>query len=65
MRKPQSTPPETRRAYRVNDFCALYGLGRSSVYALMAKGKLRTVRIGGRRLIPADEAEALLRVETE
>jgi excisionase family DNA binding protein len=51
------------RAYRVQDFCKYYGLSRSTVYLLMAKGKLRSVRVAGRRLIPADAAEALIRQE--
>ena len=49
-----------RRALRVADFCAAYGLSRSTVYKLMKAGKLYTVLVGGRRLIPADAAEALL-----
>ena len=52
--------PEERRAYRVQDFCKIYGLSRSTVYKMMAAGTLRTVYVGGRRLIPADAAEALL-----
>jgi excisionase family DNA binding protein len=48
------------RAFRIKDFCALYSVSRSSAYKLMAEGKLRTVRVGGRRLIPKDSAEALL-----
>jgi excisionase family DNA binding protein len=51
---------DQRRAFRVNDFCALYSISRSSAYKLMADGKLRTVRVGGRRLIPKESAEALL-----
>jgi excisionase family DNA binding protein len=51
---------DERRAFRVNDFCALYSISRSSAYKLMAEGKLRTVRVGGRRLIPKESAEALL-----
>jgi excisionase family DNA binding protein len=49
-----------RRAYRVKDFCATHGVSRSSVYKLMKAGKLRTVLVGGRRLIPKDAADALL-----
>jgi excisionase family DNA binding protein len=49
------------RAYRVNDFINAFGLGRTSVYKLIKEGKLRTVMIGGRRLIPADEAEMLIK----
>ncbi len=48
------------RAYTVQHFCKAFGLSRSTVYNLMADGRLRTVRIAGRRLIPADAAEALL-----
>jgi excisionase family DNA binding protein len=50
-----------RRAYRINDFCKTFGLGRTSVYKLIREGKLPSVLVGGRRLIPSDRAEALLR----
>jgi excisionase family DNA binding protein len=49
-----------KRAYRVNDFCAAHGVSRSTVYKMMKAGTLRTVLVGGRRLIPKDAAEALL-----
>jgi excisionase family DNA binding protein len=49
-----------RRALRVNEFCQLYGLSRATAYKLMAAGKLRTVLVGGRRLVPVDAAEALI-----
>jgi len=48
-------------AYRVNDFCEIFGIGRSSVYKLINDGSLPSVVIAGRRLIPRDAAEALLR----
>jgi excisionase family DNA binding protein len=57
----QTSPPSDPRAYRVNDFCRLYGIGRSGVYKLLKEGKLPSVVIAGRRLIPRDAAEALLR----
>lgn len=53
----QPIPP---RAYSVKDFCKAFGLSRSTVYNLMADGRLRTVKVAGRRLIPADAGEALL-----
>jgi len=56
---PENKPVE-RRAYRVSEFCAAYGVSRSTVYKLQAEGKLRTVLIAGRRLIPVEAAEALL-----
>jgi predicted DNA-binding transcriptional regulator AlpA len=55
-----NSAPE-RRALRVNEFCAAYGLSRSTAYKLMKTGKLRTVLIGGRRVVPVDAAEALLK----
>lgn len=57
------TFPDLPRAYGVRDFCRAYGVSRSTVYNLMADGRLRTVKIAGRRLIPAAAAEALLQPE--
>jgi excisionase family DNA binding protein len=33
------------------------GISRSSGYALLDSGEVRSVRIGGRRLIPIEEAD--------
>jgi excisionase family DNA binding protein len=49
-----------RRALRINDAAAAYGLGRSTLYKLMSQGKLATVKIGGRRLVPREVMEAFL-----
>jgi excisionase family DNA binding protein len=49
-----------RRAFRVKEFCALYSVSRSTAYKLMAEGKLRSIRVGGSRLISKEAAEALL-----
>ncbi len=57
----QTNKSVEKRAFQVNEFASAYGLSRSTIYLLMKSGKLRTVRIGGRRLIPRDAAEALLR----
>jgi excisionase family DNA binding protein len=51
---------DEKRALRVKDASALYGLSRSTLYVLMDAGKLRSVKIGGRRLIPRDALESLL-----
>ena len=48
-------------AYRVKAFCACLGLGRTKFYELVRDGKIKTVVIGGRRLVPADEARHLVR----
>jgi excisionase family DNA binding protein len=49
-----------RRAFRINEAAVVYRLSRSTIYNLIAAGKLRAVKIGGRRLIPRDAMEALL-----
>ena len=57
---PARTPPSPQpRAYRVNDFCAAYGIGRTTLYKLLKDGDLTSVSIGGRTLILADAAEKL------
>jgi excisionase family DNA binding protein len=53
--------PIKRRALRINDAAAAYGVGRSTLYKLMSQGKLATVKVAGRRLVPCDNMEALLR----
>jgi excisionase family DNA binding protein len=60
MRNSNITPDE-RRALRINEAVAAYRIGRSTIYKLMAEGKLGTVKIGKRRLIPRDNMETLLR----
>jgi excisionase family DNA binding protein len=49
-----------RLSLRVNEAAAVTGLSRSTLYVLMRKGALRSVRVAGRRLIPRDALEALL-----
>jgi excisionase family DNA binding protein len=40
-------------AYRVDDACRVFGLGRTRIYALIAEGKLDARACGGRTLITA------------
>ena len=49
-----------KRAFRIGEFCAIYRIGRTKTYDLIKSGKLRSVLIGGIRLVPRDAAEALL-----
>jgi excisionase family DNA binding protein len=49
------------RAVKPREACRLYSMGRTKLYALMKSGKLRTVKIGGTRLVPIEELEALLK----
>ncbi len=48
-----------RIALRIRDASIVSGLSRSTLYELLKAGKLRAVKIGGRRLILRDSLEAL------
>jgi excisionase family DNA binding protein len=54
------TDQRTPLAYSINEAVALLPIGRSSLYNLIGSGELRTVKLGGRRVIPAGELVALL-----
>jgi excisionase family DNA binding protein len=60
--KTQRGPPAVgvALAYRINDAAAVTGLSRSKLYELIAEGRLRSIKVAGRRLIPRDALEALL-----
>ncbi len=58
---PPPEPAALPRAFTVTDFCRNYSISRSGLYNLIKAGTLPTVKIAGRRLIPTDAAEALLR----
>lgn len=45
---------------RINEAAAVSGLSRSTLYQLLKAGKLRAVKVGGRRLILRESLEALL-----
>jgi excisionase family DNA binding protein len=53
-------PPLPPLAYQVNEFCRRIGIGRTTLYAMMKDGQIKTVLIGGRRVVPATEADRLL-----
>ncbi|WP_405740424.1 helix-turn-helix domain-containing protein [Streptomyces sp. NBC_01525] len=63
-----ATAPTQPRLYKVEDAARLCGLGRSMAYEEIRLGRLRTVRVGRRRLIPLqyiDEYVALLMQESD
>ncbi len=45
---------------RINDAAKALGIGRSSIYRLINQGKLRTVKIAGRTLVPATEVHRIV-----
>lgn len=48
-------------AYSIREACAASSLGRTTIYAHIAAGRLRVVRVGGRTLIPAEELQAFVK----
>lgn len=58
MQSIKHDPPKL--CYSVKEACKATSWGRTTLYNHMATGRLRTVRIGGRRLIPAEALHALI-----
>jgi excisionase family DNA binding protein len=58
--RPPPLPSDIALAYGVNDAAKVTGLSRSSIYNLIGEGRLRSVLVAGRRLIPADALHDLL-----
>lgn len=48
------------RAVSVTDAAAMTSLSRSSIYELMTDGKLRSAKVGKRRLVLVESIDALL-----
>jgi excisionase family DNA binding protein len=55
---PQQPQPE-KFGYRVNEAAHFLGVSRSTVYELIADGTLPDLKIGGRRILPADALKKL------
>lgn len=51
--------PSIRAAYTIEEFCEAYRIHRETVRRMINSGKLKTFKIGRRRLIPVEAAEAL------
>ena len=50
-------------AYSIKEACQASSLGKTTIYAHIAAGHLKAVRIGGRTVIPADNLHALINGE--
>ncbi len=60
-------PPQAPRLLRLSEVAKVLGVSAGRVRELVARGELRSVRLGeqGWHRIPADELERLIRGETE
>lgn len=47
-------------AYSIREAVTATGCSRSWLYAMIAKNKLRSTRVAGRRIIPAEALHALI-----
>jgi excisionase family DNA binding protein len=47
-------------AYRIPDAVRISGIGRTTLYKLIADNKLRSTRVLGRRLVRRDDLEKLI-----
>ena len=58
---PRYQPPKYLMSIR--EAAEALGVGRSTAYGLMAQGKLATIQIGRRRLIPTESVLAIVKGE--
>lgn len=58
MQTEQHGPPKI--AYSIKEACKASSLGRTTIYAHIAAGRLIARRIGGRTIIPAASLHALI-----
>lgn len=56
---PRELPPE-KLAFTLKEASAALGIGKTTLYAAMADGRLAAVKLGNRTLIPADALHAWL-----
>lgn len=56
----KETEKQARRALSINEAAQVRGLSRATVYRLLKDGKLTTVKIGSRRVVPVGAIDALL-----
>jgi excisionase family DNA binding protein len=57
--------PDQDRGYSMEDAARLMGIGRSTVYELLASGRLESIKIGRRRIIPGLAIRAFMVAELE
>jgi excisionase family DNA binding protein len=56
----QNIPDTGRRAHTIPETCALTGIGRDTIYALIRSGKLTARKLGRRTLITDDDLRQFL-----
>ncbi len=49
-----------RRGYNVSEGARIIGVGRTTMHKMIREGRIRTVKIGARTIIPKSEIDRLL-----
>lgn len=52
---------EGRRAFGLGEFALMFSISRDTAKRLASAGTLRTIKVGGRRLVPVSEIERIER----
>ncbi|EKS32671.1 helix-turn-helix domain-containing protein [Afipia clevelandensis] len=52
-----TTPPLQKKAYRISEFCKVFGVSRSHVYNEIKAGRLKSRKKRGCRLIGVHDAD--------
>lgn len=55
---PIGSTPIKKILYSVEDTAAALSMGRTTIFALIVEGQIKSVKIGKRRLVAASEIEA-------
>lgn len=58
--EPHALNTDDRLTVSVSESCRLLGVGRTTVYELIAEGRIKTTRIGTRRLVLVDSLRELV-----
>jgi len=59
--QPQTNAPHNGKlSYSIKEFAKLNGLARGTVYSEINAGRLKTIKVGRRRLIPVEAAKEWL-----
>jgi len=52
--------PPAKAAYSIAELCKILGIGKTSVYAQIQAGNIKTLKVGRRTIVPAGEIGAFL-----
>jgi excisionase family DNA binding protein len=60
LSRPGAETSEATRLLSIKQACCVLGFSRTTLYALLASGQLRSVTIGRRRFVPREAIDELI-----